>query len=102
LSHARIVFNGAVDMAGEDRGNMRCFEAAGCGAVLLTDSGRYPDGFVDGETMVTYSSTDEIAKLIERLTKDASWASSIALAGCAMVKDRYSKERQWAKFQELV
>jgi glycosyltransferase involved in cell wall biosynthesis len=102
LSHSRIVFNGAVDMAGKDRGNMRCFEAAGCGAVLLTDSGRYPEGFVDGETMVTYSSSDEIAKLIKRLTKDASWANSIALAGCAMVKDRYSKERQWAKFRDLV
>jgi Glycosyl transferases group 1 len=102
LSHSRIVFNGAVDMAGEDRGNMRCFEAAGCGAVLLTDSGRYPEGFVDGDTMVSYSSNAEIPELIKRLAKDVSWANSIAQAGCAMVKDRYSKERQWAKFQELV
>jgi spore maturation protein CgeB len=89
-------------MAGEDRGNMRCFEATGCGAVLLTDSGRYPEGFVDGDTMVTYSSNAEIPELIKRLAKDVSWADSIARAGCAMVKDRYSKERQWAKFQELV
>ena len=102
LSSTRIVFNGAVDMAGEDRGNMRCFEATGCGAVLLTDFGRYPEGFIDGDTMVTYSSTDEIPKLIKRLTEDASWANSIAQAGCAMVKDRYSKGLQWAKFQELV
>jgi hypothetical protein len=102
MSHSRIVFNGAVDMAGEDRGNMRCFEAAGCGAVLLTDSGRYPEGFVDGDTMVTYSSNDDIPELIGRLTKEVSWTHSIAEAGCAMVKDRYSKERQWAKFQELV
>jgi hypothetical protein len=101
LSRSRIVFNGAVDMAGEDRGNMRCFEATGSGAVLLTDSGRYPEGFVDGDTMVTYSSNGEIPELIKRLTKEASWANSIAQAGCAMVRDRYSKERQWAKFQEL-
>jgi Glycosyl transferases group 1 len=101
MAGARIVFNGAIDMAGEDRGNMRCFEATGCGAVLLTDSGRYPEGFVDSETMVTYSSVDQIPKLIERLVADASWANSIAEAGCAMVRDRYSKERQWAKFQEL-
>jgi Glycosyl transferases group 1 len=101
MAGARIVFNGAVDMAGRDRGNMRCFEAVGCGAVLLTDSGRYPEGFVDGETMVSYSSTGQIPQLIERLVADVSWANSIAQAGCAMVRDRYSKERQWAKFQEL-
>jgi spore maturation protein CgeB len=89
-------------MAGEDRGNMRCFEATGCGAVLLTDAGRYPEGFVDGETMVAYSSSHQIPELIKRLTEDVSWARSIAEAGCTMVKDRYSKERQWAKFQELV
>jgi hypothetical protein len=102
LSGARIAFNGAVDMAGEDRGNMRCFEATGCGAVLLTDSGRYPEGFIDGETMVTYSSADQIPELIKRLIGDASWANSLAQAGRAMVRDRYSKERQWARFQELV
>jgi hypothetical protein len=102
MAGARVVFNGAVDMAGEDRGNMRCFEATGCGAVLLTDAGRYPEGFVDGETMVTYSSVARIPELIERLVADGAWANSIARAGCAMVRDRNSKERQWAKFQELV
>jgi hypothetical protein len=102
LAKTRIVFNGAIDMAKEDRGNMRCFEATGCGAVLLTDAGRYPDGFVDGETMVTYSTPHEIPKLITKLLRDGSWATAIAQAGCAMVKDRYSKERQWEKFQELL
>lgn len=102
FSRAHIVFNGAIDMAGEDRGNMRCFEATGCGALLLTDAGRYPDGFVDGETMVTYSSPRQIPELVAKLTRDRSWARSIAQAGSAMVRDRYSKERQWAKFQELL
>jgi hypothetical protein len=102
MAGARIVLNGAVDMAGEDRGNMRCFEALGCGAVLLTDCGRYPDGFVDGETMVTYAEVGQIPALIERLVAEVSRANSIARAGCAMVRDRYSKERQWASFQELV
>ena len=89
-------------MAGDDRGNMRCFEATGCGAVLLTDAGVYPDGFVDQETMVVYSSPDQIPGLLKRLISDVSWANAIAKAGRAMVRDRYSKERQWAKFRELV
>src|SRR5262249_34843144 len=29
LSRAKIVLNGAIDMAGSDRGNMRCFESLG-------------------------------------------------------------------------
>jgi len=101
LASTRIVFNGAIDMAGEDRGNMRCFEAVGCGAVLLTDAGRYPPGFADGETMVTYASADQIPRLVERLIADTDWRSGIAKAGYAMVRDRYSKERQWVQFKEL-
>ena len=102
LAGTRIVLNGAIDTTGEDRGNMRCFEATGCGAVLLTDTGRYPDGFVNGETMVTYSSPDEISGLIRRLLNDPVEANAIAKGGRAMVQDRYSKGRQWEKFQGLI
>jgi hypothetical protein len=102
IAKSGIVFNGAVDMAGEDRGNMRCFEATGCGAVLLTDAGRYPEGFVDGETMLQYSSPEQIPELIGKLMRDETLARSIAQAGCAMVKDRYSKQLQWTKFQDLI
>ena len=48
LSTAKIVLNGAIDMAGEDRGNMRCFEALGAGSLLLSDEGNYPEGMSDG------------------------------------------------------
>ena len=101
-ARSRIVFNGAIDMAGDDRGNMRCFEAPGCGAVLLTDAGRYPEGFVDGETMLVYSSPEQIPELIGRLMRDEELAHSIAKAGHAMVKERYSKALQWTTFQEMI
>jgi len=102
IGATKIVLNGAVDMAGDDRGNMRCFEATGCGALLLTDAGIYPDGFVDQETMVVYSSTDQIPGLIKRLIADVSWTECVARAGRAMVRDRYGKDRQWARFRELI
>ena len=50
-----IFLNGAVDMAGQDRGNMRCFEAMGCGSLLLSDEGNYPASMVAGDNLVTYS-----------------------------------------------
>ena len=55
LSTAKIVPNGAIDMAGADRGNMRCFEALGAGSLLLSDQGNDRDGMRDGETIVTYN-----------------------------------------------
>ena len=42
IGKSKIVLNGAIDMAGRDRGNMRCFEAMGCGALLVSDAGNYP------------------------------------------------------------
>jgi hypothetical protein len=101
LAGARIVFNGAVDMAGRDRGNMRCFEATGAGTLLLTDAGNYPSGFVDGETMLTYSSPEEIPAIIKNILRNPERSKTIARAGHEMVKDTYSKAKQWLLFQEL-
>ena len=95
------MFNGAVDMAGRDRGNMRCFEATGAGTLLLTDAGNYPSGFVDGETMLTYSSPEEIPAIIKNILRNPERSKTIARAGHEMVKDTYSKAKQWLLFQEL-
>jgi hypothetical protein len=101
LASARIVLNGAVDMAGPDRGNMRCFEATGAGALLLTDAGNYPSGFIDGTTMLTYSSPNEIPTIIKSALRDPDRTKMIASAGRKMVQDMYSKRKQWLLFQEL-
>jgi Glycosyl transferases group 1 len=102
LSRAKIVLNGAVDMAGPDRGNMRCWEAMGCGALLLSDSGLYPDGMSTGKTMQTYGSSGEAVELIERHLATPHKAAQLALAGTAMLRKDYSKSVQWQKFQQLV
>ena len=103
LSATKIVLNGAIDMSGSDRGNMRCFEALGGGALLLTDEGNYPEGMVDGQTMATYTSPQHAVTQIRALLLDnsARWLS-IARAGHEMVTARYSKENQWKQFQALV
>src|SRR5260370_29130546 len=53
IGKSKIVLNGAIDMAGNDRGNMRCFEAIGCCALLLSDAGKYPDGMAAGDNMLS-------------------------------------------------
>lgn len=102
LSAAKIVLNGAIDMAGADRGNMRCFEALGSGALLLSDDGNYPDGMKDGETMATYHSPEHAVSQAAAFLADEGRRSELARAGHEMVASRYSKEAQWQRFEALV
>lgn len=102
MSKAKIVLNGAIDMAGAERGNMRCFETMGSGALLLSDEGVYPDGMCDGETLVTYGSPDEAVERIRNLLSESRSGLAIARAGYDMVSTRYSKKAQWQRFESLV
>lgn len=101
ISKAKIVLNGAIDMAGEDRGNMRCFEAMGCGALLLTDDGHYPEGMLGGTTMLTYRNSDDAIKSIDIALNELKTSRDLARNGHEMVRSRYSKVEQWRHFQEL-
>lgn len=101
LSQAKIVLNGAIDMAGEDRGNMRCFESMGCGCALLSDAGIYPEGMTPGATLATYSSTTDAIVQLDAMLANAPATAALASAGRNMISQRYSKQRQWDRFVEL-
>jgi Glycosyl transferases group 1 len=102
IGKSKIVLNGAIDMAGEDRGNMRCFEAMGCGALLVSDTGNYPDGMIENETMIIYRTAEDCAAQIERALAD--WPNMHKVAGVARSRMRqlYSKELQWISFENIV
>ena len=102
IGSAKIVLNGAIDMAGNDRGNMRCFEAMGCGALLLSDFGSYPEGMRDGETMITYRRPDEAVDLaLQALSNDEN-RKLVAARGRKVVGQLYNKTMQWQRFVEIV
>jgi hypothetical protein len=102
IGSAAVVLNGAIDMAGNDRGNMRCFEAMGCGALLLSDHGLYPEGMKDGETMFTYKNPDEAVDLACHILSNKEHANLVAARGRKMVGDLYNKALQWQRFVEIV
>jgi hypothetical protein len=102
LSKAKVVLNGAVDMAGTDRGNMRCFEAFGAGCALLTDEGSYPQGMIAGETMLTYDATADAERKLSVLLEEAPLRNRIASRGSQMIRERYSKRAQLERFRELL
>lgn len=101
VASAKIVLNGAIDMAGQDRGNMRCFEAMGCGALLLSDVGRYPEGMRSDETMLTWNDPGHAAYRIRELMRDEERRDRIALAGRQLMTNHYTKSRQWEDFLQL-
>jgi len=102
LSKAKIILNGAVDMAGSDRGNMRCFEAFGGGCALLTDAGCYPHGMENGETMITYDDVGDAIEKLSMLLGDAALRDRISRNGNQMIRRDYSKQLQIEKFHELL
>ena len=102
LSKAKIVLNGAVDMAGVDRGNMRCFEAMGCGALMVSDQGRYPEGMQNEKTLLLYEGGITAKKVIVDTVEKPEVLNAIALQGNKMIRERYSKIKQWTDFMNLV
>lgn len=102
LARSKIVVNASIDMAGHERGNLRCYEALGTGALLLTDSGEYPDGMHDGSTMRVYPRPEDIASCVQELLSEPATLGRIATAGADMLRARYSKHEQWRLFERIV
>jgi Glycosyl transferases group 1 len=102
IGRSKIVLNGAVDMAGHDRGNMRCFEAMGCGALLLSDEGNYPEGMRNGETMLTYDSETSCLEQIRKCLDNWGSVRGIVEAGRRRIGEIYSKDRQLSSFEAIV
>ncbi len=102
IGSSKIVLNGAIDIAGVDRGNMRCFEAMGCGALLVSDAGIYPEGMDTNETISTYETVGDCLVQIENALDNWNEAARKADRGRRKVRDLYSKERQWALFESLL
>lgn len=102
IGHAKIVVNGAIDIAGTDRGNMRVWEALGCGAALVTDNGKYPPAMEPGKHFVVYDQGSDVVDIIGKLLTDDDRRSTIADDGHAMISSHFSKARQWDAFQEII
>lgn len=102
ISQAKIVLNVAIDMAGQDRGNMRCFETLGCGAALLSDDGRYPEGMTPDHTIMTYASPQDAIDVLGRMLADPDQTRALAQRGRDMVRKLYAKERQLEAFMRLL
>jgi len=102
IGRSKIVINMAINYAGNDRGNMRCFETLSCGACLVSDRGSYPPGFKDGVTFSGYDSVEHALEKIRILLEDPKQAIQLGQAGYNMLRKKYSKNAQWNQFLALL
>jgi spore maturation protein CgeB len=102
IGKSKILLNVATDISGDYRVNMRCFEAMGCGACMLSDEGIYPDGMVTGQNLVTYKGPEDALSQIEALIREPERARTIGREAASMIASRYSKSKQWKQFEVLV
>lgn len=102
FSQSKLVINAAIDLAENYRGNMRCFEALGCGCAMLSDEGVYPDGLTPGTHFATFKDPDDAISRTEALLGAPTELQRLATAGRTFVEEDFSKERQWLIFQKLV
>lgn len=102
IASAKIVVNGAIDMAGPDRGNMRVWESLGCGAALVSDDGDYPKHMRKSDHFLTYKNAEGAIAAIRTLLTDDSRLCDLAAAGHSMISNHFSKSNQWQRFVEIV
>jgi spore maturation protein CgeB len=102
LSSAKLLLNPATDIAGDIRGNMRCWEALGCGACMLGSAGQYPEGFEPGVNFEVFTDVDDLRHKVKLLLADEFRRAEIGKAGADMLSHTWSKERQWDDFLSLL
>lgn len=101
FGRSRIVFNAAIDFSQDWRVNMRCFEVAASGACMISDAGRYPDGFIEEKMFVTYKDESELVDKAKELIANPGLAAQMGRNAQEMVFKNYNKDRQWQVFQTI-
>jgi spore maturation protein CgeB len=103
LQQARIALNVHIDVAENQAGNMRLYEATGVGTLLITDDKEnLRELFSPGQEVVTYRSPDECAELITYYLKHERECAAIAAAGQARTLRDHTYNRRMREFVDLL
>ncbi|PXX97661.1 glycosyltransferase family protein [Halomonas sp. LBP4] len=101
LCSTKVVINMAIDIAGQDRGNMRCFEAVSAGVTMISDDGVFPEGFESGVTHLVYKDIEGALVHLEACMASPEKYQVLGQTGARMLRERYSKAKQWTEFVAL-
>jgi len=102
ISRSKIVINAFGNFNVQYKENMRNYESTGCGAVLISEDGIYPDHFQPNKDFYTYKTTKELFEKIELVMAMPDHGAEIAKKTRDKLRKVYSKEEQWKRFVNAV
>lgn len=102
MLRSRLAVNVHIGVAGGLAGNMRMFEATGCGALLLTEQApNLAELFRPGEEVVSYDGTGDLIAKIRHYLARPDEAAQIAVAGQRRTLTGYSAEIRAQELERL-
>jgi spore maturation protein CgeB len=103
LFNTKIALNNHLDSVGNQGGNIRLFEATGCGACLLTDyKENLKDYFEIDKEVVVYKSPEECLEKAQFLLKNDVLRNEIALAGQKRTLENYNYRNRSLLFLDII
>ncbi|MCF8236488.1 MAG: glycosyltransferase [Bacteroidales bacterium] len=102
IANSKIVINAFTNYNGLFKDNMRNYEAFGCGALLISEDGIYPDHFEPNKDFLTYRSADELLEKIKNVLSTPDQGLDMATKAHEKLKLFYTKERQWDLFKDAI
>jgi spore maturation protein CgeB len=105
LADSKITLNAHIDFAKKisGGGNMRTYEATGCGTLLITDLSReMEDVFEAGRHLVVYRNREELRERILYYLDHEKEAAEIAAAGQRACLARHSLVERIREFDEIL
>jgi spore maturation protein CgeB len=105
LARSRITLNAHIDVAKKNQmaGNMRLYEATGCGSLLITDDAPGLQALFQPDVeLVTYRSNRELATKTRRYLEEPERAAQIAQAGQHACLERHSYSHRIREFEQII
>lgn len=104
IGQSKFVINGYGNHNVHFKSNMRLFEALGCGSLLISERGNYPEGFLEQMHYIPYD-IHRARKTINSLKGIVAQYQTIYQQqhqAIQEVKQRYAKQLQWERFKQQV
>jgi spore maturation protein CgeB len=105
LARSQITLNFHIDITKDQNwvGNMRMYEATGCGAMLITDDGsNVSQIFTPGVEIETYASYEELKKKVLQYLHEPEAAGAIARAGQIRCLAEHNYDLRIKEFESVI
>lgn len=102
VGKSKFVLNGYTNFNREFKSNMRLFESIGCGSLLISEAGNYPNGFEAGKHYIEYSDADDLLQKLPRILNNYDSLKKNMSPHIEEIMELYSKENQWTSFKNII